>query len=147
MDSDSRLIFVNILFSTLLEIIFTGYIKQGRGQNETGLPGKEISHEIISYSDSIIINPEEPYCFLLQFQNDPEYQFKLWFPELAIFDRDSIRASIEKDYSLIILTSWTGPVIPARFTVRNLIFSSFLFNIISRESFTVVHDSSSDPFI
>jgi hypothetical protein len=40
-----------------------------------------------------ILPDEDPYIFNIQFQRDSLYDFRLWFPELAIFDYDSSRAN------------------------------------------------------
>jgi hypothetical protein len=56
---------------------------------------KEKKSEEGSNRSQIMILPEDPFVFRIQFQQDTFYTFRLWFPELVIFDCDSSRAFIE----------------------------------------------------
>ena len=56
---------------------------------------KELDNdEEVESGEYIIISPENPYFFKIQFQSDIQQYFHLWFPELVIFEADSSRATV-----------------------------------------------------
>jgi hypothetical protein len=68
----------------------------GKGQKEKEPVMKEGKQGGVSESGHLTIKPVEPYIFQIQFQDDSLQQFRLWFPEVAIFDRDTSRAAIDE---------------------------------------------------
>jgi len=66
-----------------------------KGNEKKSDKKEEKQIKVINLLDLTIL-PDDPYIFSIQFQQDKLQQFRLWFPELAIFDRDSARAITEE---------------------------------------------------
>lgn len=81
---------------TLLVIGLVDCKNPGKGRNEEEPIMKEGKQGGISESGHLRIKPVEPYIFQIQFQDDSLQQFRLWFPEVAIFNRDTSRAAIDE---------------------------------------------------
>ncbi len=68
-------------------------------QNQTGKSQQihEISQEGSKVINHLKIEPVEPYIFQIQFHQNPQQQFRFWFPEVVLFNNDYSRAEIEDD--------------------------------------------------
>jgi hypothetical protein len=76
--------------------VTVGLIQCGSPKKDKKKSSENIEKQKGSINHPLLkILPDDPYLFNIQFQQDSIYKFRLWFPELAIFDCDSSRALTE----------------------------------------------------
>jgi len=78
----------------LITTCITQCIHQDR--NEKDFNNKQRKRKEDLKTPCLNIFPDDPYLFNIEFQRDSLYKFRLWFPELAIFNCDSSRAITEE---------------------------------------------------
>ena len=93
-ESSSSVLF-NILILAILVFGLVDCKNPKTTQNEKEPELKEEKQGEAMNSVPITIKPIEPYIFHIQFNNDTQQQFHLWFPEVVIFNYDTSRAAIE----------------------------------------------------
>ena len=96
------LIPINLFFTIVFIIGLNNCKSPKQNEQKRNENLNETPHEGIIDINHLTIEPVGPYVFRIQFNRDPQQQFRLWFPEVAIFNSDTSRAEIKDAESKLV---------------------------------------------